>query len=249
MTLHDIPFAKSETDARPVYHQMARAIQDYIENGILSVGERIPSEREFASQYDLSLATVRKALDHLVQQGLLKRIQGKGTFVASTDIRRHKLRYYPFVKDFHEDAFITTVEFLDLCTLDGEERINRHLLIKPDDTLYRVKRILLCRKTPLVYSVSYLPTSMFHGLSKYEPHRFEKYLYVFLEDEFGVSTIANEELYGSALADEETAGYLQVEPQHPLLQIEMMAYTHKHKPYEYRMSYCLTDEMKVRRMI
>ena len=249
MSLHSIPFAKSENDARPVYYQMARAIQDHIENGILSVGQRIPSEREFASQYDVSLATVRKALEHLVQQGLLKRIQGKGTFVASTDIRRRKLRYYPFVKDFQEDAFVTTVEFLELSILHGLERINRHLRIKPEDTLYRVKRILLCRKKPVVYSVSYLPTRMFHDLSEYEPHRFEKYLYVFLEDEFGVSTIANEELYGAALADEETAGHLQVEPNHPLLQIEMMAYTHKKKPYEYRMSYCLTTEMKVRRMI
>ncbi|MCF8039280.1 MAG: GntR family transcriptional regulator [Desulfohalobiaceae bacterium] len=247
---HIIPFEKSEDDLSPVYYQLAKAIQIRIENGELAVGAQIPSEREFAARHNVSLATVRKALENLVHQGLLSRIQGKGTFVSDTDSRRHKLRYYPFVKDFQQDAYVIDVQFLDLKKVKGQERINRYLQIEASVELYKMRRILLCRKNiPMVYSISYLPGHMFRGLPDYDHQRFEKYLYLFLEDEFGVSTIENEELYSAALADAETARHLQVEENHPLLRVDMIAFTHKKKPYEYRTSYCLTDEMKIRRVI
>lgn len=249
MGQHIIPFEKSEDDARPIYYQLAKTIQDHIESGRLAAGEKIQSEREFAALYDLSLATVRKALDSLVHQGLLSRIQGKGTFVSSTANRREKLRYYPFVKDFQDDALIARVQFVDLNRMKGHERINRHLKVKSGDELYKMRRVLQYQTQPLVYSVSYLPCRMFKNLSEYDQHLFEKYLYLFLEDEFGVSTIENEELYGVTVADKETASHLGVKPNHPLLKVDMIAYTHKKKPYEYRESYCVTDEMKIRRFI
>jgi DNA-binding GntR family transcriptional regulator len=91
---------------------------------------------------------------------------------------------------------------------------------------------------------------MFKGLDDYQRSYFEEYaLYLFLEEKFSVSTISNVQLSAVTLADEATAKLLKVEKGHPLLVLEMLAFTHKDKPYEYRISYCLTDERKLRRII
>ena len=91
---------------------------------------------------------------------------------------------------------------------------------------------------------------MFEGLHDYKRYYFEKYpLYQFLEEKFGVSTTKNCELFGATLADEHTANLLKVDEGHPLLVVEMQALTYKDKPYEYRISYCLTDKKKIRRFI
>lgn len=245
-----IPLEKSNEDATPIYHQLSRAIQEQIEDGHLAVGEQIPTERKIAALNNISMATVRKALGNLVQEGLINRVQGKGTYVSSTAIRRQKIRYYPFVKNFHDDASNTNVEFIELKIVKGQPLINRHLKIKAIQNLYEMKRTLNSYHKPLVYCISYLPRDMFKNLKDYKKYHFEKhYLYLFLENEFGVSTIENIELYGVALADQDTAKILNVEVGHPLLRVEMIALTHKKKPYEYRISYCLTDERKIRRII
>ena len=246
-----VPFHKSDEDLNPAYYQLAKAIQEQIENGRLSVGQQIPPERKIAALNNLSMATVRKAIETLVQQNLLNRIQGKGTYIASTALRRKKIRYYPFVKDFHNSPYNTLVKFIGLRVVEGDKRRNRHLNAKTDQALYEMRRLLTTTGSdPLVYSVSYLPTNMFPNLQKYDRSDFEKhYLYLFLEDEFGISTIKNIELYGATLADEATANLLKVETGHPLLQVEMLALTHKKRPYEYRISYCLTDDQKIRRII
>lgn len=58
------------------------AVRSSIENGLYTYGQPIPSERELSRTYYVSRTTVRKAIDLLVNQGLLCRRQGKGTFVS-----------------------------------------------------------------------------------------------------------------------------------------------------------------------
>lgn len=244
------PIEKSDEDVIPIYHQLGKAIKEQIENGRLAVGEQIPPERKIAAVNNISLATVRKALENLVWQGLLSRVQGKGTYVSSTAIRRKKIRYYPFVKDFHSDVANTDIKLIELKIIKGQQWINRHLKIRIAQDLYELRRVITSRGKPLLYCVSYLPRNMFKGLEGYKRAYFENYsLYLFLEDKFSVSTINNLELYSVTLADNDTAKLLTVEAGHPLLRVEMLALTHKGKPYEYRISYCLAGEKKIRRVI
>ncbi len=62
--------------------QMADLIREKIEQGVYGFGEKIASERELSETYKINRMTTRKAVDLLVQEGLLKRVQGKGTFVS-----------------------------------------------------------------------------------------------------------------------------------------------------------------------
>lgn len=66
----------------PLYLQLQRLIRDAIGRNILAQGEAIPAERDLSSEYDVSRITVRKAIGGLVEEGLLTRRRGAGTFVA-----------------------------------------------------------------------------------------------------------------------------------------------------------------------
>jgi GntR family transcriptional regulator len=70
-------------DALPLYMQLQRVLRSAIENRILTHDAAIPPERDLAEEYAISRITVRKALSGLVEEGLLSRQRGAGTFVAS----------------------------------------------------------------------------------------------------------------------------------------------------------------------
>ena len=239
----------STENPTPVYYQLEKAIQEHIESGRLGVDDCLPSERDLANINSLSLATVRRALQNLVQKGFLHRIQGKGTFVANTALRRQKVRYYSLVKHFQDNYPQPSIKLIELKRINGARSINQHLRIRAHQDLYELRRIVSCSRKPIIYSISYLPYKMFQGLENFKRLYFEKYaLYIFLEQQFGVSTMKNRELYGAASADKELAALLNVGEGYPLLLVEMQALTHKDKPYEYRISYCRTDERKIRRV-
>ncbi len=79
-----------KTDGLPIpaYYRLQMTILEDIEKGRWRPGECIPAERSLAELHNISIGTVKKALLNLVHEGYLHRIQGKGTFVAGTTLRR-----------------------------------------------------------------------------------------------------------------------------------------------------------------
>ena len=66
----------------PLYHQIERALLTLIREQNLSAGQKLPAEPELARRFGVTRTTVRSALERLVQQGVLSRQQGRGTFVV-----------------------------------------------------------------------------------------------------------------------------------------------------------------------
>ena len=72
----------------PIYLQLREVVRGKIESGEYPPGMAIPSENELSDMYGVNRLTVRNAIDALVKEGLLKRIQGKGAFVVGDRIER-----------------------------------------------------------------------------------------------------------------------------------------------------------------
>jgi GntR family transcriptional regulator len=68
--------------SQPLYQQLQRALREAIERRLLSPEDALPPERDLADDLEISRITVRKALDGLVNEGLLMRRQGSGTYVC-----------------------------------------------------------------------------------------------------------------------------------------------------------------------
>src|SRR5260370_40131827 len=75
----------------PAYRRIQHALQERIERGELQPGDAVPSERELAGSYQVSLMTARHALAELEREGLVDRRRGAGTFVALPKIHFNRL--------------------------------------------------------------------------------------------------------------------------------------------------------------
>ena len=84
--------------ASPLYRQLMQRIRADIASGTYPVNGRIPTEAELGAKYQVSRVTVRKALAELTAEGLLRRMQGKGTYVSAPRLKT-SLRE---VTSFHE---------------------------------------------------------------------------------------------------------------------------------------------------
>ena len=73
--------------ASPLYRQLMQRIRADIASGYYPVHTRIPSEAELGEKYRVSRVTVRKALAELTAEGLLRRMQGKGTYVCAPRLK------------------------------------------------------------------------------------------------------------------------------------------------------------------
>jgi GntR family transcriptional regulator len=230
----------------PIYYRLQALILRDIESGILGPGSMVPPERQLVESYGVSIGTVKKAILNLVNEGYLYRIQGKGTFVTGTTLRRESLRYYRLLEQFGDEEKELSVHLIGMCKISGFQPASSHLRIKLTQDLFEVKRLFFLKDTPVVFSVSYLPGALFLGIDKILASHFEQNtLYATVEEKFGLPTIYNRELIGAGFPSSEVARALRVHKNRPVLSIEMLAFTYRDRPYEYRRAYCITDSRKI----
>lgn len=238
---------KDSGDPTPLYYKLQMHIQREIESGHLRPGDMISPEKELAGVHNVSPGTVKKALLNLVNGGFLYRVRGKGTFIAGTSIKRESMRYYRYLKDFRSKEASLRIKFLDLKKINAVDTINRNLKIGQKDDLFEIKRVFISSdKKPIIYTVSYLPQDRFKEFETISPRNFERVpLFLLLENKFGLPTISNKELLSAVSAEKDIAGILKIPEGSPVLSIEMIAFTYKKRPYEYRISYCLTGSRNI----
>jgi GntR family transcriptional regulator len=232
----------------PIYYQLQTIIKKQIEDGHLKPGNAILPEKKMAEGYKVSVGTVRQAIASLVTEGFLIRRPGIGTFVAGTTINPDSVRYYRYLEDFGEPEAALTFTFGSIRKIAASPRINTCLKIGAGQDLFELKRLMFIAGGPTVYSISYLPQRMFKGLDEVPASRFEKVaLYKLIEQSYSLPTISNQELLSVVPAEKEAADALKIQPGAPVLLIEMLAYTYKNKPYEFRKSFCMTNDRKILR--
>ena len=83
MPLSQLIAPLDEQSSQPLYQQLQRSLREAIQKRVLRPEDALPAERELAEELEVSRITVRKAIDGLVQEGLLTRRQGSGTFVCA----------------------------------------------------------------------------------------------------------------------------------------------------------------------
>jgi GntR family transcriptional regulator len=232
----------------PVYYQLQNELKKYIEDGVWAPGEPIPSSRNIAETYDVSMGTVQKAVANLEKEKYLYCVQGKGTFVGTTAINKESIRYTLLREDFEGNDLQFKIKLIGIDKVDGFQPANRFLKIAKNEALYRIRRVFVSSSGPIVYAISYLPCSMFEGFeAKAAKSLSRTTMYEAIEMEYGLPTVKNKELFSIALADEETAKVLQIQKGSPVLFVEMLSSTYKEQPYEYRLGYWQTEKRKLYR--
>jgi DNA-binding GntR family transcriptional regulator len=154
-----VPVPRIEIDRSspvPLYFQISRRLEEAVEQGELTPGERLPNEIEFAESLAISRPTMRQALDHLVEKGMLTRKRGVGTQVANAQVRRRVA-----LTSLHDDLASagrrpqTRVLCLDAACLDRHAA--RSLGLGAEEPLLHIERLRLADGQPLAILRNWLP--------------------------------------------------------------------------------------------
>ena len=141
----------------PLYKQLMQKIRSDIAAGVYPVHSRIPSEQELCESYQVSRVTVRKALAELTQEGLLKRRQGKGTFVEIPRLCKD----LKDVNSFHDACrmmgCVPGTRVLHAQLVHAEEEDVRDLMVDEDATVVELVRLRLADDTPVMLETNRFP--------------------------------------------------------------------------------------------
>ncbi|MGE9985059.1 GntR family transcriptional regulator [Desulfovibrio sp. SGI.169] len=242
--------AISNAEYLPSYKKVQMAILAGVQQGIWKEGSLLPPERKLAEICGMSVGTIKRAMLELVHQGWLYRRQGSGTYVSGASFTRQHRRYYLLLKDFHEKESPNAVKLLRVNRIKGMPAANKALGLEAEEELFEIVRVFHEEERKCVLSYSYLPVSRFAGLDMICRKRLENVpLYIVLEEDYKTQIVKTEELFSSILADSNKANILDINENTPLLKIEALSYTMNEIQFEYRISYCITGEKKIYRII
>ncbi|MBF4552285.1 GntR family transcriptional regulator [Pseudoclavibacter sp. VKM Ac-2888] len=143
--------------AVPLYVQLADVLRSKIQSGEWKPDQRIPSENELNQIYGISRMTARNVLSKLVDEGLLFRVHGKGTFVAHQKISTKSPSYQGIREQLEQQGFATRTEMLELERIAGGGRIGQILGIGETESLFMVRRLRYAEDEPISIHESYVP--------------------------------------------------------------------------------------------
>lgn len=109
------PAAWLDDAAGPRYVRLRQRIEDGIETGLLPKSAPLPAEREIATLTGLSRVTVRRAMQDLVDRGIVVQRQGSGSFVAdgTPKVEQSLSQLTSFTEDMERRGYDTSVEWLE----------------------------------------------------------------------------------------------------------------------------------------
>jgi GntR family transcriptional regulator len=157
---------------QPLYQQLQRALREAIHNHVLAADDALPAERDIASDLAISRITVRKAIDGLVEEGLLVRRQGSGNFVAGR-IEKNFAKLTSFSEDMRARGRSPSSEWLKRAegSVSPEEALA--LRLSPGAPVLRFHRLRFADGEPMCLEYATvaawaLPSLKSVGTSLYE---------------------------------------------------------------------------------
>ncbi|MDH5538698.1 MAG: GntR family transcriptional regulator [Rhizobacter sp.] len=220
---------------QPLYRVVMRRLLGAIESGDLEPGTALPSERVLASQFEVSIGTLRQAVGELVAGHILVRRQGRGTYVAQHNAERFLFQF------FHVERTDGLREVPELETLSFErghldEEQADALQTRAGSAAITIENRLRLQGRPVVLDRLTLPAAMFKGLTESRLRSRPSTIYRFYQDEYGITVARALERVRAVAADRHVARQLGVVPGAPMLQVRRTALSIGDKPVEYRVS-------------
>lgn len=238
-----VPF---DPDARsPAYLRVALEIRDRIASGGLQPGGRIESERALADRHGISRMTARRALQHLVHQGLVESRGGSGTYVASAALE-HRL---PLLSGFTEEMLRQNVTAssrvlsIGLAPLDASTAAA--LGVPSSAPAHRLRRLRLADNVPVAIETSEVPDSLAPGLSRAADFSAVS-LYGVLRERYGLVPTRAEQTLVADRADAASAAELGLDEGDPVLRMTRLTRDGDDRAFEHARSVCRGDAFVMR---
>lgn len=228
----------------PLYTQIKDILRDRILEGVYESHEQMPSESELMKAFKVSRITVRQALGDLQKEGLIFKVQGKGSYVSKPKAFQNLARLQGFGEAMASMGYETYSRVIgDQITTAGTT-VGARLNIPASESVVEIRRVRYLNREPISVDVSYLPQAIGERLLREDlAHRD---IFLILENDYGVPLGQAELQIEAMLADEALARLLKVVEGAPVLRIERLTFTAEGKPLDFEYLYYRGDAFQYR---
>ena len=216
----------------PLYIKIKESIRQDIVKGKLKRGEKLNSEDELAQKFGVSRMTVRQGIADLIDEGLLYRRHGVGTFVAQQHLERDHSKLTNFFEISKLEGIEVTEKLLRLEVIPSKTKIAKSLDIDEGDLVICVNTLRYTENVPVTIHEAYLPHKLFSQLLQKDLKEETKNLWAYYE-KCGYRVKKAVQKLEARQADEEVATTLEIEAGAPILFKERIIYADNGTPIEF----------------
>jgi GntR family transcriptional regulator len=215
----------------PAHKRIRDDLVAEIESGGLSARDRLPGEVDLAARYGVTRMTVRQALNNLVNDGLLVRRRGVGTFVAENAAQRRNMsRLTGFSEDMRSGGREVETRMLAQRIIPVPEDIAGSLQLTPGTHVTHVARLRLVDGTPVIVQHSWVPYDLCPAL--WEEPLVDDSLYATLRSRYDIALRRADQRLAAVSATSELAALLELPARAPLLRVEQVTLDDRNVPVE-----------------
>jgi len=221
-------------DSSPLYLQLARQLATDIQRGIYRTDQALPSERFLSETLGVSRVTARKAIDVLVEQGLVLRKHGSGNFIPPR-LEQASSKLASFSDELRQRGYTPSSQWITREVAVASALESEVLCLPRASRLTRLVRLRLADGVPMALEHSALPVQVLP-----QPTALEGSLYEYL-DAHGAAPVRAQQLVRAINATGDMAKHLLVPESTALLWVRRVAYDMRDRAVEFTQSYCRSD--------
>jgi GntR family transcriptional regulator len=224
----------------PRYYVVRESLREEIRTRF-KPGEKLPPEPELMKRFDVSRITIRHALEQLRAEGLITRVQGKGTFVSHPPVHPDFRVLRSFLDDIRASGQTPSTKVIRIESVPGPPRPCELLELPPKTPLVLIEKVRLADGTPISLEVSYLPEEIARGWNK--PLLEQRPIFDLIREVSSVVLSRGKFEVSAAAATPVTAKALRIKKGQPLLRVERVNYNDQERPIDYDMIYYRADRV------
>lgn len=225
----------------PLHIQLSSIIKDMIDSKDLKEGDSIISERELCNIQNVSRMTVNKAIVSLVSEGILYRVQGRGTFVAKRKEKYQFSNLKGFTQVMREKGVKIKTDLLSFQKEFPSELVKEKLHIADNYTqVYKVERLRYIEEEPFGIEIAYISEDMCENLGKSMLEN--NSLYDVLQNNYKYKIKKANQMIEPIILSKEESMKLKVEENSLALKIHRNSYEESGNPLEYTISIFRSDK-------
>lgn len=221
------------TEGVPAYVQIREKLRQEIAGGALKRGEKLPPEHELAARFNVSRMTLRESIEDLVNEGLLYRRHGIGTFVGVPQLQRDHTRLTSFFDKAREEGIQVRASLLKLEIIPARAAVAEALDLAPGSQVIRVKTLRFADGVPITVHDAHLPHKLFASILK---ENFEAEHLWDLFEKCGYKVKRAVQRLEAREADKDVAKLMKIKEGAPILFKERTVYATDGTPVEF--TYC-----------
>ncbi len=216
---------------KPKYEIVIEEIEKLIRTQ--EVNSLIPSERVLSESLDISRMTVRKAVQILVNQGKLYRVNNVGTFIADTKLYKVVNSLVGFTTEVKDSGATVENEILEYSFKPANEVVSAKLQIAEGDMIHKVVRVRKRDGVPIMVDTSYFPADII----KLDSDVVKGSIYKHITENLGLQISSAIQEIRAEFLPEKFKGTLNIKENEPTIYVELVGYLSNGRIYEYANSY------------